>query len=328
MAASITTSTHLIVKGVFNNVSDESGNIISCSYIALPLGSNNTKAVCLSKETAGGIQTAHSQSWGKALTTYNDIVYFSTVTSGGTSIKSWDGTGVVKTVFTLTVGELNEIYTTNGFNFMFFRLNPGIGLDGSFFTGDTTNGFTMTDSYRDEPVILKNMLFTNKGSYNLDAGATLPAVTACRTPNYGSDYQPIQLQWQSNTYAYWIDRNVGGSSLCRVDINGTAEVLESTYAYSKGWRGDNTVLLLGLNGGVPIVTKIDLSTDTYSNTNLLASFGMLEVTSISGYINGIVLRGTDTFGVVKLLYYNTESNTIDVQPENTTDIVNVIPITL
>lgn len=331
IAASVTTSTHLIIKGIFDNVADIDGNPINCSYIALPLDSNSSTAQCLSKDSAGGIKTSYSQGWGKALIAFNDTVYFSTFNDSGTSINAWNGADTSAILFNATVGEFNEIYTSNGLNFFYFRLNPNIGLGGSYFYGNTATGFTMTSSYRDEPVILKNKLFTNQGGYDLDTGTALPQLNGCRTPNYGSDYQPIQLQWQSDKYAYWINRDaqtVGGPSLCRIDANETLEILENTYVYYKGWRSDNLVILVGINGTTPIATKIDLLTDTYQSNNLLSSFGLLEVTSIVGYLNGVVLHGTDIYGKITSVYYNTKSNSIEISPQDPTELIDIIPLKL
>ena len=143
---------------------------------------------------------------------------------------------------------------------------------------------------------------------------------------------PIQLQWQSNTYAYWIgfyeDGGAGNSgySLCRIDINGIAEVVDRTYVYERGWRSKDKVLLLSKNGATPILTKLDLATDSYSTTNLLASFGLLEVSAMRGYLGGVALTGTDTFGNLATVFYNATTDVVEVTPLESNQFSSVITL--
>ena len=59
-----TTSTHLIVSGVFEGLTAEDGSPIDCTLVAVPLEAVDAPARCLSQTMVGGMYGPDDQGWG------------------------------------------------------------------------------------------------------------------------------------------------------------------------------------------------------------------------------------------------------------------------
>jgi len=326
---------YVVINGYFGNLSTDQNTGDQCSFVAVPLNSSNGTSVCLTVDQL----TVYTQGWGRGMEAAVSNLYFADKDEQATRIKKWTGGNTTEVIFSSTEGEFKEIYTVDGHNFLFFKENAGIGLDGSYFYGNLLEGFIRVDSYRNEPIRRGNTLYLlpegsmgGLHSYDLETGvytdASISSLSSvCNAPNYGSSYKPLQMQWQSAGYTYWVDRDKFPNSLCRIDSNGIVQGLETTIAYQSGWEAGGTVILLGTSSGSPVATKLDLDTDTYSNTNILGELGLIEATSLAGYLDGIAISGTDSFGSLTTVYYNAITELVDAVPTDTSLISEVQYIT-
>jgi hypothetical protein len=330
----IATKSHLIVNGAFVNVRASSGELISCRLVALPLGTTGAQAICLERDPVGGITGAGGQGWGLGVDVVSqadplpDLVVFGVKSADGLRLKSWDGgADIVTEFYTATGDRIFDVYASRDYR-LFVRENAGTGLDGTLFY-KTDAGFSSVATYRDEPLRVGSLVFapstSTKDKFDLSSGVYTPgAVTTSagcsRGVNYGSRYQPVELKWTTGTFAYWI----ADGALCRIGADGVISTVDNSVAWSEGIRQGDKVLLLGDVIGSPKLTELDLVLDAYDSTNLLGGLGLLEVSDLAEYVDGIVVKGTDSGGAATTVYFNTTTDAVDAVTTSAAEFTDVI----